>query len=166
METRNGAMIIRYIEGDATDPVGSGRKVIVHICNDSGKWGKGFVLAISRRWKEPELVYRESFNDSPQPALGDVQFVRISDSISVANLIGQHGIVTRAGETPPIRYDAIRAGLMKVAVQARADGASVHMPRIGCGLAGGEWAKVEPIVAESLVGQGVEVTVYDYSQPR
>jgi O-acetyl-ADP-ribose deacetylase (regulator of RNase III) len=83
----------------------------------------------------------------------------------VANLIGQHGIVSRAGGVPPVRYEAIRVGLMRVAAQAQAEGASVHMPRIGCGLAGGEWTKIEPIVAEALVGQGVEVTVYDYSPP-
>jgi len=165
METRNGAMTIRYIVGDATDPIGSGRKIIVHICNDIGKWGKGFVLAISRRWKEPERVYRGAFKESSPPALGDVQFVPVSDSIAVANLIGQHGIVSRAGGVPPVRYEAIRVGLRRVAAQAQAEGASVHMPRIGCGLAGGEWTKIEPIVAEALVGQGVEVTVYDYSPP-
>ncbi|MEV6001124.1 Appr-1-p processing protein, partial [Streptomyces griseomycini] len=27
-----------------------GVKVIAHVCNDIGGWGKGFVLAVSRRW--------------------------------------------------------------------------------------------------------------------
>jgi O-acetyl-ADP-ribose deacetylase (regulator of RNase III) len=45
---------IKYIKGDATNPVSEGEKIICHICNDIGRWGKGFVLAISRRWKEPE----------------------------------------------------------------------------------------------------------------
>ncbi|MEU2680946.1 hypothetical protein ABZ638_29070 [Streptomyces sp. NPDC007107] len=40
-------------------------------------------------------------------------------------------------------------------------GASVHMPRIGCGLAGGTWARVEPLVTGRLVARGIEVTVYD-----
>ncbi|WP_435642688.1 hypothetical protein ACR9VJ_06005 [Streptomyces sp. H49] len=36
------------------------------------------------------------------------------------------------------------------------------MPRIGCGLAGGKWSRVEPLVTERLVGRGISVTVYDH----
>ncbi|SEQ20797.1 hypothetical protein SAMN04487983_1003320 [Streptomyces sp. yr375] len=38
------------------------------------------------------------------------------------------------------------------------------MPRIGCGLAGGTWSRVEPLVAERLVERGVAVTVYDHGE--
>ena len=38
-------MSIVYTIGDATLPAGPGPKIIVHICNDQGKWGKGFVSA-------------------------------------------------------------------------------------------------------------------------
>ncbi|RAJ47078.1 hypothetical protein K353_00279 [Kitasatospora sp. SolWspMP-SS2h] len=40
-------------------------------------------------------------------------------------------------------------------------GASVHMPRIGCGLAGGRWERIEPLVTDRLTARGVPVTVYD-----
>ena len=33
--------------------------MIVHVCNDIGAWGKGFVMAISNRWPEPESRYRK-----------------------------------------------------------------------------------------------------------
>ena len=36
-----------------------------------------------------------------------------------------------------------------------------HMPRIGCGLAGGKWEQVGPIVEETLAAAGVNVVVYD-----
>ena len=52
-------MEILYIKGDATAPIGSGVKVITHICNDIGGWGKGFVLALSKKWKMPEEAYRQ-----------------------------------------------------------------------------------------------------------
>jgi hypothetical protein len=35
------------------------------------------------------------------------------------------------------------------------------MPRIGCGLAGGRWELVEPLVIGHLVRRDVAVTVYD-----
>ncbi|WP_306766628.1 hypothetical protein [Tenacibaculum sp. M341] len=50
---------IKYIKGDATSPQAKGVKIIAHICNDLGGWGKGFVLAVSKRWKEPEISYRK-----------------------------------------------------------------------------------------------------------
>ena len=149
--------------GDATAPVGDGPKVIVHVCNDLGKWGKGFVLAISRRWKEPERLYKAAFDLVPTPVLGDVQFVSVAETIVVANLIGQHGVATRSTKAPPVRYEAIRAGLAKIAAHARASSASVHMPRIGCGLAGGEWTRIEPLIAETLLVADVDVTVYDFT---
>ena len=37
--------------------------------------GKGFVMAISRRWKEPEQKYREWFKTQYNFILGQVQFV-------------------------------------------------------------------------------------------
>jgi len=65
-------MNIQYVKGDATTPQGDGHKIIVHVCNDLGKWGKGFVLAISKRWKEPEATYRAAYavDVSSLPELG------------------------------------------------------------------------------------------------
>ena len=80
----------------------------------------------------------------------------------VANLIGQHGLRS-SGEVPPIRYEAVREGLRRVAEFAAAHGATVHMPRIGCGLAGGSWDLIAPIIEEEVVGKGLDVTVYDFA---
>jgi O-acetyl-ADP-ribose deacetylase (regulator of RNase III) len=85
-------MEIRYVKGDATNPIGQGNKVIVHVCNDVGGWGKGFVMAISKRWKQPENSYREWWKSSRNFELGEVQFVQVEPTIWIANLIGQHDI--------------------------------------------------------------------------
>ncbi|VTR98341.1 Uncharacterized protein OS=Streptomyces sp. HGB0020 GN=HMPREF1211_01411 PE=4 SV=1: Macro [Gemmata massiliana] len=154
---------ITYLKGDATCPQAKGTKLICHVCNDIGGWGKGFVLALSRRWSEPESAYRAWFTARDGFVLGAVQFVQVEPYIWVANLIGQRG--TKTGSSgPPVRYDAIATGLKTVAEKALELGASVHMPRIGCGLAGGDWSKVEPLVLEHLVGRGVRVTVYDFEK--
>ena len=155
-------MKIDYQTGDATRPAGVHPKIIVHVCNDSGGWGKGFVLALSRRWRGPERCYRAwRRGEESQPfAMGKVQFVRVEDSIWVANMIGQHEMGFRNG-LPPVRYEAIRECLRVVAAKAKELGASVHMPRIGCGLAGGKWEEVERIVQQELIVAGISATVYD-----
>ncbi|MBM7442509.1 macro domain-containing protein [Streptomyces sp. HB132] len=154
---------ITYVQGDATAPQGKGVKLIVHVCNDLGGWGKGFVLAVSRRWPGPEAAYRSWHRERAGNdfGLGAAQFVQVEPNVWVANVVGQRGIRT-GSKGVPVRYEAIDEGLRKVAVRAVELGASVHMPRIGCGLAGGTWSKVEPLVTERLVNRGVDVTVYDY----
>ncbi|MEZ4316979.1 MAG: Appr-1-p processing protein [Myxococcota bacterium] len=152
---------LTYTAGDATQPTGQGPKVITHVCNDIGKWGRGFVMALSRRWPETRACYLEWFG-APDFQLGMVQFVQVEADLWVANLIGQHGIRRRKGDTP-VRYPAIASGLAKVAAFASDHGASVHMPRIGAGLAGGDWNTIEQLILDELVAVGVDTTVYDLS---
>jgi len=156
--------LLNFVVGDATCPNGEGAKVIVHICNDQGGWGKGFVLAVSKRWKEPETAYRNWHRQggSPPFELGSVQFVKVEDQIWIANLIGQQGMGHANGK-PPIRYEAVRRGLEEVAEFALKHHASVHMPRIGCGLAGGKWDEIQPIIEQTLIAQDIAVTVYDFA---
>jgi len=153
---------ITYQIGDATAPQAQGARIIVHVCNDVGGWGRGFVMALSKRWPQPEASYRAWYRGRAQNdfALGAVQFVAVAPELWVANLVGQEGL-GRSGGRPPIRYDAIRKGLAAVRSFAVPRQASVHMPRIGCGLAGGKWEEVEPIILEELGAGGIAVTVYD-----
>ena len=154
---------ISYLKGDATCPQAKGVKIICHVCNDIGGWGKGFVLAISKRWEQPEAAYREWHATGKEGgfALGAVQFVQVEPYIWVANMVGQRGI-KRGSSGPPIRYTAVAECLQQVAVKASEIDASVHMPRIGCGLAGGKWSEVEPLIEQHLIAVGVAVTVYDF----
>ncbi|MFD9128800.1 macro domain-containing protein [Kitasatospora sp. NPDC059571] len=154
---------ISYVRGDATAPLGSGVKIIAHCCNDLGGWGKGFVLALSRRWPEPEAAYRAWHRQRAQNdfGLGAVQLVRVERYVTVANLVGQRGIRTGRSTGVPVRYEAIDRALAALGDHALRLGASVHMPRIGCGLAGGRWERVEPLVLSRLAERGVPVTVYD-----
>ncbi|MEL1255994.1 Appr-1-p processing protein [Flavobacterium sp. DGU38] len=153
---------IQYIKGDATSPEGAENKIIVHVCNDIGAWGKGFVMAISKRWKTPEKSYREWFKSKNDFELGKVQFVQVEEDLWVANLIGQHKINKDENGGAPIRYNAIEEGLNAVSDFAKTNNASVHMPRIGCGLAGGKWEMIEPIILKKLADQDIKVVVYDF----
>lgn len=146
---------IHYLKGDATRPQGDGRKIICHICNDIGAWGAGFVLAISKRWKEPEEAYRAM----KKRTLGTAMIVPVEEDIWVANMIGQRGVNHVGREDAPIRYAAVRAALAAVNDSAFRSGATLHMPRIGCGLAGGSWEHIEKIIKEVA---SVDVYVYDF----
>ncbi|HWS34011.1 MAG TPA: macro domain-containing protein [Actinoplanes sp.] len=156
-------LTLKIIKGDATSPQARGPKIIAHVCNDIGGWGKGFVVAVSRRWPEPEAAFRRwhrerSGNDF---GLGATQLVQVTADVWVANMVGQRGIRTGSGG-PPVRYEAIDRCLAAVAGHAAGLSASVHMPRIGCGLAGGKWDRVEPLIVANLSERDIPVTVYDF----
>jgi O-acetyl-ADP-ribose deacetylase (regulator of RNase III) len=157
-------MDIQYITGDATNPQTEGLRVITHCCNDIGVWGAGFVIALSRRWPEPEAIYRRA----GKLELGEVQFCKVdSDQPTlVANIIGQHQVGSQ-GRIPPIRYEALRLGFQTIANSVLPfrdkTPVSVHMPRIGCGLAGGDWALIEPLL-QAVFGR-LEIPVYVYNLP-
>ena len=153
---------LHIVEGDATSPQVTGPKIIAHLCNDIGAWGRGFVMAISRRWPQPESEYRNWYRHRADNSfgLGAVQLVPVEPDIWVANMIGQHGIRGGRG-APPIRYQAVETCLSALCEHAGRLDASVHMPRIGCGLAGGRWEHIEPLIVSQLCDHGISVTVYD-----
>lgn len=154
---------IKYLKGDATTPQVEGNKIIVHICNDLGGWGKGFVLAVSRKWPEPEKAYREWYKQRLENdfALGAAQLIKVSEDLYVGNMIAQKGL-KKINNLAPIRYEAVSACLNTIKIEALKVNASIHMPRIGCGLAGGKWEEIEPIIIETLLSNDIEVYVYDF----
>lgn len=155
-------MPLNYLQGDATSPQAPGVKIIAHICNDLGGWGKGFVLAISAKWKGPEEAYRawhrsRALNDF---GLGAIQVVQVNSYTYVANMIAQHGMKT-GSSGPPIRYEALEQCLQKLAHEATTLHASIHMPRIGTGLAGGKWEQIAPILEKTL--GHLQCYIYDFN---
>ena len=154
-------MNINYIIGDATHPIGEGQKIIVHVCNDIGGWGRGFVLSLSKRWKEPEKLYREQNNY----VLGKIQMTRVENDICVVNMIAQHDIkptLVPSGKgfttVPPIRYDALKECLKTINDIAVRTNSTIHAPKFGAGLSGGKWSEIEKIIKEVVT---VDVTIYN-----
>jgi O-acetyl-ADP-ribose deacetylase (regulator of RNase III) len=164
--------------GDATDPQGTGPRIIAHIVNDQGRWGRGFVVAISKRDPVPEQLYRNWFRNGsymqfePQLAsvpfaLGQIQLTAYTDTpeMYVANMVAQRGVRHYRSQPRATDYDALQTCLHRLAEEAARLGASVHMPRIGCGLGGGVWEEIEPLINDALATREVPVTVYDLPEP-
>lgn len=162
--------MIHYKTGDATEPfIKTGTRVIAHVCNDEGKWGAGFSGALSAKWKDPEDYYRkQSRHAKTRFKLGAVQWVFVDLDLAVANMIAQEGVRSVLNQKP-IRYESLEVCLNKLAEGCHGligDSASiekkrvtVHMPRIGCGLAGGTWDVVGQLIEDAL--WDLDVYVYD-----
>jgi len=154
---------IKYIKGDATQPIGDGRKLLIHCCNTVGGWGSGFVVAISQKWKEPEVQYRKWSKGHVKGLkfeLGAVQFVKVEKDIVIGNMIGQEGIKSK-DNVAPIRYPAIIKCLEKVKDAALKNKASVHAPKFGSDRAGGNWDIIEGHINDILCANDIDVTIYE-----
>lgn len=158
---------VNYIIGDATEPVGDGDKLLVHICQNKGRFGKGFALVLASKWAETAASYRTWFRLGnifyPNPfRLGEIQTVKIAarPDIVVVNMLAQDGF--RSARNPvPLDYAALESCLRKVTEIAVKENRSVHMPRIGTGFAGGRWERIENIINATLIKGGCEAFVYD-----
>lgn len=155
--------MITYAVGDAANP--TVRPVgVVHIVNDVGAWGRGFTANLPawagvdfRRWTRGE------YNHRPDVAFHQLGNIHISvcpgdASFRVVHLCAQHGL--RSRENPiPIDYMALDVCLMTLSRWDALPTFKLVMPRIGTGLAGGEWKHIEPLIEKHL--GPFDVTVYD-----
>jgi len=152
---------IGYVFGDATEPRGKGNRLIAHVTNDATpRWGGGFALVLRRKWP---LVQQDfiSWVDAEKKSLslGNCRIADAARGVAVCSMVSQHGY--GPSPTPRIRYHPLAKCLGTLASEALHRGATVHMPRIGCGQAGGKWEVVSELVDELLCSRGIQVTVYD-----
>jgi hypothetical protein len=167
-------MKIQYLSGDATDPnLGQDMQtmhIIIHCCNNKGAWGSGFVLALNKLSPEPKRMYKKM---APYK-LGDIAFVKIKSNLLVANIIGQDGY--GRNHRKYVKYWAIKDAceeLVKLLPSLAPPrpyplsdcqhpyNVHIHAPRLGAGLAGGEWEEIEMILQRVFCDQNIPVTIYD-----
>jgi len=151
---------ITTVHGDATQPRGHGLQLIVHLVNDrTPNWGGAFARALRQRYPEAQEDFRSWVREDPHRlVLGAVHIGETTDEVHVATMVAQRGYGPSA--SPRIRYGALKQCLDAVGEYACANEASVHMPRIGAGQAGGRWEIIRELVEESLTRRGTDVTVY------
>lgn len=121
-----GTMTI--LNGDATEPRGTGSRIIAQVVNDSAlTWGGGLSLAVRKKWPSAQQDFR-AWATSPgnNLRLGNVHLVSIDDTLALASLVAQHGY--GPSPRPRIRYSRLEACLEKLSEIAIKRGASVHIP--------------------------------------
>jgi O-acetyl-ADP-ribose deacetylase (regulator of RNase III) len=137
--------------------------VIVHSVNCIGAVG-GLAGAIARKWPKNAEKYKEyvQHRKSSIMLLGSVFEVNVAHNVVVANLFGQYGIGTGKQQT---EYAALISGFKRIASTYFAGNdietlnfgglmkdasntlMDIYIPyKIGCGLGGADWEKVQDIL--------------------
>lgn len=165
-KARENRQPIRLVHGNILEPQNGGQKVICQLVNDKAiKWGGGIARKMASKFPHAEREFMDQVKSIPRSdRLGCTIFSKASDDLTIASLIGQEG----HGQSlfPRIRYKALQSCLQAVADHAVSKGASIHMPKIGTGAAGGDWSTIEEILDDIMVRSGLVVTVYELPPKR
>jgi Zn-dependent peptidase ImmA (M78 family)/O-acetyl-ADP-ribose deacetylase (regulator of RNase III) len=158
--SERGVRII-YLKGDATQPRGSGPRIIAHNINDKAiSWGAGFARAIAAKWpRAQEEFKRWVFTNKSALRLGNTFKTQVENNLWTFQMVCQHGYGPAGAQR--IRYGALKSCLEELARFAIELNATVHMPRLGTGYGGAAWGIVSEIIDETVCRVGVPVTIYD-----
>jgi len=163
LESSKDKPALSYQTGNAAFPL-KDATVIAHVVNNKGKWGKGFVLALSEMYPAAEKEYKNWASGRTEQAflLGEVQFVSVAPGsrIFVANMLAQDGIRKSANDkTTYLSYEALDRCLTALKEFSLRERLSIQMPRIGAGLGGGDWEKIKSLLEENISYYKIECTI-------
>ena len=148
--------MIKYTQGDllkATEPM------IVHGCNAQGVMGKGVAKLIRNKWPRAYEEYRKAY-DAAGLRPGEVIFADVGGKI-IANAITQDDY-RRDPDEPTVHADYDAIGFCFADIASRCahiyNFKEIAIPKIGAGLAGGDWDKIEHVIDRHT--PGITVNVY------
>lgn len=154
------AALVNEVRGSALEPRGGGPRIIAQIVNDKGRtWGGGFSQAAREKYSSAHEEFKEWAEKGRRNlSLGRLHLAELEGGLAIASLVAQHGY--GPSPVPRIRYNALGEALTRLSKLAAERRATVHMPRIGTGLAGGNWSVIRQMIDDALAATGIQVTVY------
>jgi O-acetyl-ADP-ribose deacetylase (regulator of RNase III) len=146
--------MIKYVKGDLLD---APQELIIHQVNCLGVMGSGLAKAIKDRYPAAFREYNKLCSDDvvvpKNKLLGIAQFVRVYDNRVVCNLFGQFTFLPRTVRHTD--YDALRTGFETI--KKTYPKIDIAVPKIGCGLGGGDWKIVSTMLEEIFDDRDVYV---------
>jgi len=134
------------------------RSVIAHGVNCRGAFAAGVAGQIAKRFPEVKRAYLCKYHsDGWLP--GDCQFVTTWNGKIIVNMATQVSYGCPA-DGVYVKYDAVKQCFDYTLDYCLGNGQGLAIPRIGSGLAGGDWGRIEAIIRDLLMERDVDVSVY------
>ena len=141
---------MKVVEGDLLK-LAKDFDVIVHGCNCHHTMGAGIARQIKRKYPQAFEADKTTVKGHPGK-LGHISQAVIDHSLTVVNAYAQFNL------GPDLRLDALRACFRKI--KQLHSGKRIAYPRIGAGLAGGDWEVISKIIDEELEGEDHTLVEY------
>jgi O-acetyl-ADP-ribose deacetylase (regulator of RNase III) len=150
---------MKIVRGDLIKLALAGQfDVIVHGCNCMCAMGAGIAKAIKATF--PEAYAADC--DTPKGArekLGTISTARVERDERVLHVVNGYTQFHWRGKKPLVDYEAVGAVMREVG--RRFKGQRIGYPRIGAGLAGGDWERIAALIDAELTGHDHTLVEFD-----
>jgi O-acetyl-ADP-ribose deacetylase (regulator of RNase III) len=152
---------LKTIKGDLISLAKNGQfDVIVHGCNCFCTMGKGIALSVKNSFPQAYMADRETgYGDKAK--LGTLSKVCVKSGIHEVTIVNAYTQYDYRGPQKNVDYDAIRSAFK--AIKLSFTGLRIGYPQVGAGLARGDWAAIEAIIADELHGEDHTLVMYEPS---
>ena len=132
--------------------------VIIHGCNCFNTMGGGIALQIKNTF--PEAFSVDSLTQKgSRDKLGTISVATIKRNDLVFDVVNAYTQFNYGRNSMNVDYEAVRSCLKLV--KQLFTGKRIGYPKIGAGLAGGDWGILEKIFDEELEGEDHTLVVFD-----
>lgn len=145
--------MIVYKKGDLLN---ASEDIIAHGCNCQGGFGSGVAGQIAKKYPLAKEGYLLKYAHEGW-VLGDIQWNYQLDGKTIVNCATQESYLPRG--IVHASYEAIWKCMLKLKHFAELNNKSIAIPKIGAGLAGGDWNIIEQIIKR--VFKDYPITVYE-----
>lgn len=132
--------------------------VIAHCANCFNTMKSGVAKSIVADYPTAELADKRTIKGD-HSKMG--HFTQVYNSITeqyIFNLYGQYNYGT---DSVKVDYSMLTRAMTGMAIFLQGKNiTSIGLPKLGCGLAGGDWDKVVSIIESTLETRGFDVTIY------
>lgn len=141
---------MNVVEGNLLDLAFDGTfDVIVHGCNCFHEMGAGIAKAIAQRIPEA-LAADRATAPGDRTKLGTISTARVIRDGADFTIVNAYTQFDYRGVGRKVDYAALRACFEEIA--RRFPNARIGYPKIGAGLAGGDWEEIAPMIDAALAG--------------
>ena len=151
--------VMKTITGDLIHLAKNGEfDLIVHGCNGFCTMGAGIAKGIKAALP---AAYEADLGTGrgDRAKLGTCTYAEIDLNGSPFIVMNAYTQFDYRGSGPKVNYEAVRSCFRWIREQH--SGKRIGLPKIGAGLAGGDWARIAGIIAEELAGE--DVTLVEFS---
>lgn len=149
---------VKTVRGDLIQRAKDGEfDLIVHGCNCFCTMGAGIAKGIKAAFPaayKADLATR--WGDRAK--LGTCSFAEINRTGPSFTVVNAYTQIDYRGSVPKLDYDGLRSCLRWIKEQH--SGKRIGLPKIGAGLAGGDWSKIADIIEQELACEDVTLVEF------
>lgn len=156
-------MIIDVVKGDMVKHAKSEKHfdAYAHQCNCYCRMGRGIAPQLAKAFSEVRHVDNNTYNITPEEKLGTISIAE-TDGPIIYNAYGQlHWEKQQVVLGRNTDYGALARALVAIRRDMQSKGLrTLGVPKIGCGLAGGDWLYVRDLIDKIFDSYDIAVVVF------